>query len=469
VLHAAVVILVLEALTQSQSARIDAIVRAVMSENHIAGLSLGIARRCTIVALRGYGYRDVAHDVRADGYTIYRIGSITKQFTAAAIMQEVERGTVSLDAPLASYVPQIDGVDATVSVRNALAQISGLPSYSDVGITNREHLEDTDPTPRQIWSLVANEPLLFPSGTAWSYSNTNYLALGMVLDRVTATAYPQLVHDRFTVPLHLVSTRFGDPAGAENIATGYTWQADHMMPVPYRAGLNDFAYAAGGLTSNAVDLLQWLEALRGGHVVSPAAFTQMTTSARLRDGRQTSYGFGFFVRDWYGHRAIEHGGNIDGFTADDALVLDDGLELALLSNCDGTSLVPLTKSIVAILDPPTDPNLYAGAPRPAENENPQVTSTVASLLSQLQRGTIDRTLLTAKLSASLPDARLRAGAATLAALGPTRLIEFIERSHTNQLTYEKYRVTFNVEQWWVTLGYRDDGKIDALFLSPDNP
>ena len=465
-LQAAVLGLVV-ALTQAQSARIDAIVRTVMSEKHIAGLSLGIARRGTTLMLRGYGYRNVARHARADGYTIYRIGSITKQFTAAAIMQEVDRGDISLEAPVGSYGPHMSGAAASVEVWQTLAQVSGLPSYSDVDASLRDQLEDVDPSPEQLWKLVANKPLLFPTGAAWDYSNTNYLLLGMALERVTAKPYARLVQQRFCVPLHLFSTRFGDAVNAQNVATGYTWR-NAIVATPVRAGLSDFAYAAGGLTSNAVDLLQWLEALRSGRVVSPSAFQRMATSARLPDGRHTGYGFGFFVRDWYGRRTIEHGGNIDGFTADEALVLDDGLEVTLLSNRDGISLVPLAKSIVAILDPPRDPNLYADMPRPPENENPRVTATVVAFVNQLQHGTIDRTLLTPRLSASLSDARLRAGAATLAALGQARSFEFIERTRVNHLTYEKYRVTFAVEQWWMTLGYRDDGKIDALTLSPDN-
>ena len=456
------------ALTHAQSARIDAIVRTVMTENHIAGLSLGIARRGSTVMLRGYGYRDIEKRARADGYTIYRVGSITKQFTAAAIMQEVDRGDISLEAPIASYGPHMSGAAASVQVWQALAQVSGLPSYSDVEPSLRDQLEDADPSPEQIWQLVANKPLLFPSGTAWDYSNTNYLLLGIALERVTAKPYARLIQQRFCTPLHLFSTRFGDAVNAQNVARGYASRGDAIVAVPARAGLSDFAYAAGGLTSNAVDLLQWLEKLRSGRVVSPSAFQRMTTPARLPDGRHTSYGFGFFIRNWYGRRTIEHGGNIDGFTADEALVLDDGLEVTLLSNRDGISLVPLTKSIVAIVDPPRDPNLYADIPRPPENENPRVTATVVAFVDQLQHGTIDRALLTPKLSASLTDARLRAGAATLAALGQARSFEFVERSRVNHLTYEKYRVTFAVEQWWVTLGYRNDGKIDALTLTPDN-
>jgi hypothetical protein len=165
----------------------------------------------------------------------------------------------------------------------------------------------------------------------------------------------------------------------------------------------------------------------------------MTTSVRLRNGVPAHYGFGFFVDDWYGYRVATHSGNIDGFSSEDALVLDDGLELAILCNADGVDLVPLGKSIVALLDAPRDTNLYASPAQPAENENPVVTAAVKAI----------------------------AGTPGFSTLGAVISVEFIERRVEQDVTYDRYRVTFASGPWWVTVGYRSDNTIRSLTFAPD--
>ncbi|HEV7180266.1 MAG TPA: serine hydrolase domain-containing protein, partial [Candidatus Baltobacteraceae bacterium] len=374
------------------AAKVDAIVRTVMREEHIAGVAVGIARRGSIIYLKGYGSRDVAAHLPVDGYTIFRIGSVTKEFTAAAIMQLADRGSVSLDAAAGSYLPLLPQPDARVTVAQLLNQTSGIPSYTDPGATAAS-------------ALAA--PLLFEPGASWAYSNTNYLLLGRIAEAQTHRPYANLLDETIFAPLKLRSTAYGVPRFANNAATGYRYDGTHYVAID-DASQADRAYAAGALASNVPDLLQWLEALRTGRVVSGTSFARMSTQTRLPDGAPTHYGFGFFIRNWYGWHAIEHNGNVDGFSADDALVLDDGLAVAVLTNADRADIVPLTESLVALADPPRDRNLYADRPRPPENENPSVTATIARIFADLQRGTIDRTLLTPSLSASFTRATLQA-------------------------------------------------------------
>jgi CubicO group peptidase (beta-lactamase class C family) len=246
------------------------------------------------------------------------------------------------------------------------------------------------------------------------------------------------LEERIVRPLALDSTAFGSPAYAGNVARGYAWHSG-FEPVAMTSGLVDAAYSAGGLSSNVPDLLSWLEALRTGRVVSPDALTLMTTSVRLRDGIPAHYGFGFFTGDWYGYRVAQHSGNIDGFSSEDALVLDDGLELSVLANADGVDLVPLAKSVVALLDAPRDSNSYASPSQPAENENPAITAAVKAI----------------------------AGTTGFNALGDVISVEFIERHVEQNVTYDRYRVTFASGPWWVTVGYLGDDTIRSLSFAPD--
>ncbi len=440
-------------LQPNQVAGIDAIVRTVMREAHVAGCSVGIARRGRIIFLKGYGYADVASHRPPDGYTIYRAGSITKQFTAAAILQLADRNAISLDAPLGSYVPGVDRA-ADVTIAQLLAQQSGIPSYTDPGASFASTLKATHD---------------FQPGTAWAYSNTNYFLLGMLLASQTHESYAATLKRSILQPLHLVSTGYDIPPYATNVATGYRYDAGRYVRLETAGAEVDRVGGAGALATNAVDLLHWLDALQSGDVVSPRSFARMTHHATLRDGVATQYGYGFFVRDWYGRHVAEHPGNIDGFSADDALVLDDGLEIAVLSNADRVSLVPLTKSIAAIVDTPKDANMYADRPRPPENENPAVTQTINRLIEQLRQGTLDQRLVSPSLYAAFTPSKLRATAATLTQLGKPSLVEFIERTQKNGLTYERYRLSFAAaRQYWMTLGYRQDGRIDALTFEPDD-
>lgn len=398
------------AISAGERARIDAIVERVMHERHVAGLSLGIARAGTTLYVRGYGLRDVARRLPADGFTIYRIGSVTKQFTAALVLQQVAADSVALDSPVKRYLPTIADGPGRATIAALLGQTSGIASLDG--------------------------PLAFEPGTGWLYSNANYVLLGTVLQRVTGIAVPALLRQCITVPLGLASTGY-DTTFARNVALGYAWHGA-WDDAPPDGQVADRAFSAAAMVSNAPDLLRWLDDLRIGRVVVPATFASMATSGRLDDGVLTNYGFGFFVSNWFGYRVIQHPGYVDGFSSQDALVLDDGLEVAVLANGDAVDLTPLTESLVAILDAPRDPNLSAELGRPAQNEDARVTG----------------------------DLRAIAQTTTFASLGSLQSVEFVERSTAGGVTYDKYRLTFALGQWWATIGYREGGVLVSLTMSP---
>ncbi len=420
------------ALGSAQAARIDEIVAATMRDDHIAGLSLGIARRGAPLYLRGYGERDLERALPADGYTAYCAGSIAKQFTAALVMQQAAAGRIALGAPLSRYLP-VAGAYADVTVAQLLGQTSGIPSYTDRSEDDLRALAGSDPSPQELWQLAAAAPPAFAPGDAWQYSNTNYLLLGMILERIASEPYAALLRNEASARgLH--STSFGAPTTGD-AAQGYAWR-DGFVPVTTTVRMANLAFAAGGLTSNVPDLLAWLDALRLGTAVSPSAFAAMTSSVRLNDGVPAHYGYGFFITDWYGRRVAFAPGELDGFSGADAIVLDDGLELALLSNADRVDLGPLAKSVAAIADPPPDRDALA---RPAENENPAVTAQVRAI----------------------------AATAAFAPLGPLRLVEFVERRVAGAIAYDKYRLTFASGQWWLTIGYSRGDAIESLSFEPD--
>jgi D-alanyl-D-alanine carboxypeptidase len=386
------------ALSPAQRSSVDAIVERVLRERHISGLSLAIAREGKPLYSRGYGVRGGGDRRPPDAYTVYRVGSIAKQFAAALIMQDVAAGRVALGAPLRTYLPSTGANVAAVTVAQLLGQTSGIATEGPA-------------------------TLAFDPGTGWLYSNANYALLGTVLENVDGTAYATLLQRRIAGPLALRSTACAPSPFAGNVAYG-KWR-------------DDIPCAAAGLVSNAADLVRWLDDLRSGRVMPPDALRAMTTSGRLNSGLPTHYGFGFFLPDWFGYRVAEHPGYVDGFSSQDALVLDDGLEIALLTNAGTIDLAPLTQSLIAIVDAPRDRNLVAKPGIAPQNENQGITAAVRDYVS-----------------------------AHYASLGSLQSLEFIERSTIAGFIYDKYRLTFPTGQWWATVGYRDNAAIASFSLTP---
>jgi D-alanyl-D-alanine carboxypeptidase len=425
------------ALTPAQSAKIDAVVAQVMHASHIPGLSLGVARKGHAVFLRGYGSRVCGANAAANSYTVYRIGSITKQFTAALVLQEAQSNALPLGAKVAG-----------ITIAQLLSQTSGLVSYTDPGQT----LDSALSTPPQ-----------FTPGTQWQYSNSNYYLLGTALQSATKTNFATLLTSRITSPLKLASTSFAPPL-AQNVAQGCTWDGASWQAAP--VGPNDapaLAFSASAMSSNVPDLLTWLWNLYDGAIVSPDSFEKMTTSWTLADGSPTHYGFGFFTDSWYGLRIAQHTGYIDGFSADDGIVLDDGMAFAILSNADRVDLLPLAKSIVEIVGPVKNPALVAALSHPGIFEDPAVTALAKQVVAQLSDDRIDRTLLTPSFDDRLSESSVHAYATMLQPLGALEQTLFNDSSTIGAVTSEVYTLVF--EHGKLTLKFRlRGGKIDDLAL-----
>lgn len=411
------------ALSASQRAHVDAVVERVMQEHHVPGISLGVARDGALLYARGYGLRDVGRELAAEPATRYPVGSIAKQFAAALAMQAADSGAIALDAPLSRYFPSASPGIGRIGVGELLAQTSGIAT--DAGAAA---------SPEAAVAAILQSQPSAPPGTAWIYSNANYLLVQALLQSVTGRPYGDLLRQRIVEPLGMTATSYGPAAATGDTAAGYAW---HGGWVPASAGAAR-AFEAGDVTSNVFDLLRWLEALRSGRIADAAGFSTMTTSAKLIDGTPTHYGFGFFLPDWFGYRAIEHPGYVDGFSAEDAMLLDDGLQVAILSNLEAVDLTPLVQSVVAAIDPPRDLNLVARPNAPPQNENARITAALRAIV----------------------------GTQGFASLGPVESIEFVERSAAGGVTSDKYRVTFSNGPWWVTIAYRQDGSIEALTLTP---
>ena len=310
--------------------RIDAIVEQAMADGPIAGVSVGVRQGGETIVAKGYGYADLENDVRATEHTVYRIGSITKQFTATAIMMLVEDGKLSLDDELTTFLPDYPANDNTVTVRHLLNHTSGIKSYTGLGPTWREKM--TLPlSHEELIALFADEPFDFPPGEQYRYNNSGYYLLGVIIEKVTDQSYAEVLRERVWNPLAMQESHYlyNSPI-VKRRAEGYKVEAGALLNDDPLSMLQPFS--AGSLGSSVQDLLTWLEAFHGHRVVSDDSYREMTTPGVLNTGEALGYGYGLAVGDFEGHPVISHGGGINGFSTYSSYYPDDDITIVVLCN-----------------------------------------------------------------------------------------------------------------------------------------
>ncbi|HME81246.1 MAG TPA: serine hydrolase domain-containing protein [Candidatus Eremiobacteraceae bacterium] len=448
-----------------QRAAIDKIAQDALDTQRVPGISLAVARGSDILYAQGYGYRDVAHRFAAVADTIYAIGSNTKQFTAAAVMLLAQDKKLDIDAKVADYLPSAPHA-AEITVRELLDQTSGLPNYVDhIAMTNRM---STEYRPEQLVALVKNAPLDFLPGTKWEYSNTNYVLLGMLIEKASGMSYSAFVQRRIIAPLGLTSTSFPKtvPVGPQ-YAVGYQLTGDGATPVV--ADLS-WAYAAGALFSNVADLVKWDDAFWNGRVVDPASLTLMTTPAKLPDGTDTKYGFGWFVSTMYGQREVWHNGGLPGFSTRNATFPDDDhLEIVVLANTISFDPASTVRRIFEVVEPQIVANATpTPAPTSAPGEDPAITARAKEWFVRLEKNDIDRSQLTADMSNALTTDKAAQLAAALGPMGAPTAFVYIGKTVKDPYTIYQYLVQGGQGALVFTFVLDPAGKVAGMFVKPQS-
>jgi D-alanyl-D-alanine carboxypeptidase len=323
---------------------VDSLARAFLAAGEAPGVSIVVIRGRDTLVNQGYGLADVENDVPATPHTVYRIGSITKQFTSSAVMQLVEAGRVRLDDSIGSYLPNLPPRWRPVTVRQLLNHTSGIPSYTDIGPRWLKRIGETMP-PDTLVALTASDTFNFQPGSSWRYNNTGYVILGMLLEKVTGKPYGQYLEERLFKPLGLTETMYCDNARIiPHRAQGYAKAASGWR----NAALIDMSqpFSAGALCSSALDLAHWNEMLGSGRVVSAASYREMTTPAGAAAPRH--YGFGLGHDSLAGHRVIQHGGGIPGFSTMNAWFPDDSLSVTILPNAESARPDRLSNKVARV-------------------------------------------------------------------------------------------------------------------------
>lgn len=309
--------------------RIDSLALASIEGGSVAALSIGVKRGGDLLLTKGYGLADIENGVSATAETVYRIGSITKQFTAAAVMQLVEAGQIDIDASMTEYLPDYPAAGQDVTIRHLLTHTSGIKSYT--GLASWAPKKTLDLSDEELVDLFKDEPVDFAPGERFLYNNSGFYLLGMIIEAVSGESYRDYLDAHVFGPLGMSRSLYCDerpivPGRAE----GYEQDGGELVNAEYLS-MNQPG-AAGALCSTVPDLLLWTSALRSGRVVSGASYGQMTISGTLNSGDDTGYGFGLGVGDLGGNSSVAHGGGINGFSTMMAHYMESDLDIVVLSN-----------------------------------------------------------------------------------------------------------------------------------------
>jgi CubicO group peptidase (beta-lactamase class C family) len=314
------------------TAAIDGIVEAPIKAGRVAGASVAVVRGNETIAERGYGFADLQLDVATPPRAIYEIGSVTKQFTAAAILLLAEEGKLSLDDDLTKYLKDYPTQGHRITLRRLLDHTSGIKGYTELEEFG-EFMVLKKPK-QELVKLFSSKPFDFAPGEDLIYNNSAYFLLGLIIEQAAGMPYADFVRARLFDRVGMKNSSYcSERIIQKNKVHGYDTANGTLVLKAYLD--HSWPYAAGSLCSSAHDLALWNRALHGGKVLSPASYHAMTTPARLNDGAQVRYAMGLGMLDSAGRRVISHGGGINGFLSHADYYPAEDLTVVVLFNTAG--------------------------------------------------------------------------------------------------------------------------------------
>ena len=438
---------------QDLPANIDRIATTTLATTGVPSAVVVAVRDAKIVYAHAYGNARLAPPTPATTAMRYSIGSISKQFTAAALLLLAEDGKLSLDDAVSKFVPGLTRGDE-VTLRQLLSHTSGYPDYAPQDYMIPAWTQPIAAT--AILDQWAKQPLEFEPGTRSQYSNTNFVIAGLVCDKVTGVPLFDFLTARIFKKLGMTSVTNSDLAKlVEPDAEGYFRRAlGPLHPAPHEGP--GWMYAAGELAMTAQDLARWDIAVMTGELLSPASYRELETDVRLANGAATSYGLGLGVDLVQGHRVLRHTGEVSGFVAANTVMPDDGLAVVVLTNQDasGAASVIAGKVRTALLASITPAN--ADADR-----------VVRAVLDGLTTRQLDRGKLTANANAYFTAEAIDEYAQTLAPLGPLQRLEQTSSGKRGGMIQRRYRAMYAGKSLALNVYESRSGTLDQFLLDAE--
>jgi CubicO group peptidase (beta-lactamase class C family) len=322
-------------LAQNNDPRMDQIVQSYVSSKQFMG-SVLVARGNEILLSKGYGSADLEWDILDTPSTKFRLGSVTKQFTAASILLLEERGKLKVEDPVKKYMPDAPVAWDKMTIFHVLAHTAGIPNFTS--FPDYQSTEATPTTPEKLVARFLDKPLEFEPGEKWNYSNSGYVLLGYLIEKISGQSYEKFLQENIFTPLGMKDSGYdSNSAIIARRATGYSPSPNG----PVNAGFIHMSipFSAGALYSTTGDLLLWEQGLFGGKVLSSASLQKMITPFK------SDYAFGLGVHSANGRRVIDHNGGIEGFNTLLAYYPEDKLTVVVLANLNGQAPEQIGKQL----------------------------------------------------------------------------------------------------------------------------
>ena len=431
--------------------RIDEIAKHALSVTGDPSASLAVVKDGKIVYTQAYGDARLDPKTSATPQMRYSIGSISKQFTAAAILVLQEQGKLSLDDKVSKWVPGLTRGDE-VSIRQLLSHTSGYQDYApqDYIIPDWEKPISA----QQIMDRWAKIPLDFDPGTKWQYSNTNYVIAGAIVEKVAGKPLFNFLQERVLAPLNMTSATNtdlqklppSDPAGYFRYALG------PLRPAPKEGP--GWMFAAGELAMTAEDVAKWDISLINQSLLKPASYREMETEVVLNNGVGTRYGLGISVLSQNGLRWLEHSGEVSGFTAENVVLPDDGFAVVVLTNQDA---VGATSQI--------GQGVVDWFVKSQNVQDPRQDALIRGVFDALKQGRIDRFLFTDNANSYFTEQALKDYSASLSPLGDPQSFAQTSVSQRGGMTHRSYQVKYPQKALRINIYEMPDGKFEQYLIS----
>ena len=329
-------VLLLALVVAVQADNVDDYVKVQMERQHLPGLSLVVIKNQKIVKSAGYGLANVELNVAATPETVYKIGSVSKQFIAAGIMLLVQDGKISLDDNISKFLEGTPEAWKPITVRHLLTHTSGIvreaPGFDPLKI----------PADADVIKTAYSLPLRFTPGEKYEYCNVGYFTLAEIINKVSGKPWGDFLHERVFAPLGMNATRTTNMTElVTNRANGYVWRNGKLQ----NASILFAVRPSGAFLSTVVDLAKWDAALNAGKLLQQSTLDQMWTPVKLNNGKTHPYGFGWELEPVVGHKQVNHGGSLPGFRAQLARFVDDKVTVVVLTNGDNANAAAIAVGV----------------------------------------------------------------------------------------------------------------------------
>jgi CubicO group peptidase (beta-lactamase class C family) len=435
---------------------IDKYLTRQVEKNGYVGLSVAIVRDGKVILAKGYGKASLKPEIAVETSTAFAAGSITKQFTAACILLLAENGKLTVKDPVSKYYPGLTKANE-ITLYDLMSHASGYPDYYPLDFVDRRMEKAIEPD--QLLKEYGGGKLDFEPGSRWSYSNTGFVLLGRIIEKVSGQSYEQFLSERILKPLKMNDTVFDPKLDRKGLATGYTAFAlgDPEPAVREAAG---WIHAAGALYTTPSDLAKWDLALVTGRVLKPESYKLMTTQRELSDGRLRDYGCGIGVSRRRGEATLRHSGAVSGFLAFNTVLPRTKSALVVMSNCEHQDASDIDEVLFSLLlKAQEQPN--ADVPK---IKGPSAKDAAIDLMRQLQAGEVKRDNLGEDYSLYLTTERVRGAKERLGMLGDPSKVEADPASERGGMEVVIVHFTFKTGKVKALMYRSPDGKVQEFLI-----